>query len=29
MVNRDHLTLIYVTHLLSELPECITHHKTL
>ena len=29
MVARDKITLIYVTHYLPEVPECITHTKTL
>ncbi len=29
LVRRDSLTLIYVTHYLKEVPECITHTKTL
>lgn len=29
LVARDNITLIYVTHYLPEVPECITHTKTL
>ena len=29
LVARDGLTLIYVTHYLSEVPDCVTHTKTL
>lgn len=29
LVARDKLTLIYVTHYLPEVPECVTHTKTL
>ena len=29
LVKRDKLTLIYVTHFLPEVPECVTHTKTL
>ena len=29
IVNRDRPTLIYVTHFLPEVPECVTHTKTL
>lgn len=29
LTRRDRLTLIYVTHYLKEVPECITHTKTL
>ena len=29
LVNRDHPSLIYVTHFLPEIPECVTHTKTL
>ncbi len=29
LVARDGLTLIYVTHYLPEIPECVTHTKTL
>ena len=29
LVARDGLTLIYVTHYLPEVPECVTHTKTL
>ena len=29
LVDRDNITLIYVTHYLLEVPECVTHTKTL
>ena len=29
LTRRDRLTLIYVTHYIKEVPECITHTKTL
>lgn len=29
LVDRDNITLIYVTHYLPEVPECVTHTKTL
>ena len=29
LVARDNITLIYVTHYLPEVPECVTHTKTL
>lgn len=29
LVNRDHPSLIYVTHFLPEVPECVTKTKTL
>lgn len=29
LAARDHITLIYVTHFLPEVPECVTHTKTL
>lgn len=29
IVNRDRPTLIYVTHFLLEVPECVTYTKTL